>query len=42
MALASSVGKKMRAAYPDPDFLAAETTLEHVARQLHKSHPGRW
>jgi transposase-like protein len=39
-ALAASVGKKMRAAYHDPDFLAAEATLEDLARQLHKSHPG--
>jgi putative transposase len=39
-ALASSVGKKMRAAYHDPDALAAEATLEDLARQLHKSHPG--
>ncbi len=39
-ALASSVAKKMRAAYHDPDFLAAEATLEDLARQLHKSHPG--
>ncbi|MGC9961600.1 MAG: IS256 family transposase [Acidimicrobiales bacterium] len=38
--LAASVGKKMRAAYHDPDFLAAEATLEDLARQLHKSHPG--
>jgi putative transposase len=39
-ALASSVGKKMRAAYHDPDFLAAEATLEDLAQKLHKSHPG--
>ena len=39
-ALASSVAKKMRVAYHDPDFLAAEATLEDLARQLHKSHPG--
>jgi len=38
--LAASVGKKMRAAYHDPDLLAAEATLEDLARQLHKSHPG--
>ena len=30
----------MRAAYHDPDALAAEATLEDLARQLHKSHPG--
>jgi len=39
-ALASSVGKKMRAAYHDPDALAAEATLEDLARQLQRSHPG--
>jgi transposase-like protein len=39
-ALASSVAKKMRAAYHAPDFLTAEATLEDLARQLHKSHPG--
>jgi putative transposase len=39
-ALASSVGAKMRAAYHDPDALAAEATLEDLARQLHRSHPG--
>jgi putative transposase len=39
-ALASSVGKKMRAAYHDPDALAAEATLEALARSLAKSHPG--
>ena len=39
-ALAASVAKKMRAAYHDPDFLAAEATLEDLARQLRKSHPG--
>jgi len=38
--LAASVAKKMRAAYHDPDALAAEATLEDLARQLHKSHPG--
>ena len=39
-ALASSVAKKMRAAYHDPDALAAEATLEDLARQLAKNHPG--
>jgi putative transposase len=39
-ALASTVAKKMRAAYHDPDPLAAEATLENLARQLAKSHPG--
>lgn len=39
-ALASSVAKKMRAAYHNPDALAAEATLEDLARQLAKNHPG--
>ena len=39
-ALASTVGKKMRTAYHDPDALAAEATLEALARSLAKSHPG--
>jgi putative transposase len=39
-ALASTVAKKMRAAYHNPDALAAEATLEDLARQLAKSHPG--
>ena len=38
--LASTVAKKMRAAYHDPDALAAEATLEGLARSLTKSHPG--
>ncbi|MGH9223340.1 MAG: IS256 family transposase [Acidimicrobiales bacterium] len=38
--LASTVAKKMRAAYHDPDALAAEATLEGLARSLSKSHPG--
>ena len=29
-----------RAAYHDPDALAAEATLENLARQLAKNHPG--
>ena len=36
-ALASTVAKKMRAAYHNPDALAAEATLEDLARQL--DHP---
>ncbi len=39
-ALASSVAKKMRAAYHNPDALAAESTLQDLARQLAKNHPG--
>ncbi|HVM13933.1 MAG TPA: IS256 family transposase [Egibacteraceae bacterium] len=39
-ALASTVGKRMRAAYHDPDALAAEATLEALATSLAKSHPG--
>ncbi len=40
-ALAATVAKKMRAAYHDPDALAAEATLEALARNLDKSHPAR-
>jgi len=39
-ALAATVTKKMRAAYQDPDPLAAEATLEALARSLDKAHPG--
>ncbi|HEX2156567.1 MAG TPA: IS256 family transposase [Actinomycetes bacterium] len=39
-ALASTVAKKMRAAYHDPDALGAEATLEALARSLEKKHPG--
>jgi putative transposase len=39
-ALASTVAKKMRAAYHNPDALAAEATLEDLARQLATNHPG--
>jgi transposase-like protein len=39
-ALASTVAKKMRAAYHDPDPLHAEATLEALARSLDKTHPG--
>jgi putative transposase len=38
--LASTVAAKMRAAYRNPDSLAAEAELEALARQLTKSHPG--
>ncbi len=38
--LASTVAKKMRAAYHDPDALSAQATLEALARGLAKSHPG--
>ena len=39
-ALAATVAKKMRAAYHDPDPLTAEATLEALARELDRSHPG--
>ncbi len=39
-ALASTVAKKMRAAYHDPDALGAEAALEALGRSLAKSHPG--
>jgi transposase-like protein len=39
-ALASTVAKKMRAAYRNSDALAAEADLEALARQLSRSHPG--
>lgn len=39
-ALASTVAKKMRAAYHDADALAAEAALEALARDLDKRHPG--
>ncbi|HSH23041.1 MAG TPA: IS256 family transposase, partial [Acidimicrobiales bacterium] len=39
-AMASTVAKKMRAAYHDPDALAAEAALEALATSLAKSHPG--
>ena len=38
--LASTVGKKMRAAYRSTNALAAQAELEDLARQLAKSHPG--
>jgi putative transposase len=39
-ALAATVTSKMRAAYRNPDPLAAEADLEALARQLTKTHPG--
>jgi len=39
-ALAALVAKKMRAAYRDPDPLAAQAALEQLARDLAKAHPG--
>jgi putative transposase len=37
---ASTVAKKMRAAYRDPDWLHAEATLEALATSLQRPHPG--
>jgi len=39
-ALAALVAKKMRAAYRDPDPLSAQASLEALARDLDKAHPG--
>ena len=39
-ALAALVAKKMRAAYHDPDPLSGQATLEALARDLDKAHPG--
>ncbi len=39
-ALASTVTKKMRAAYRDPSPLVAQADLEALARDLERSHPG--
>lgn len=39
-ALAALVAKKMRAAYRDPDPLSAQATLEQLARDLKRAHPG--
>jgi putative transposase len=39
-ALGSTVAKKMRVAYHDPNALAAQAALEELARQLAASHPG--
>lgn len=38
--MASTVAKKMRAAYRSEDPLAAEATLEALARDLTRAHPG--
>lgn len=38
--MASTVAKKMRAAYRDPDPLQAEANLEALARSLDKAYPG--
>lgn len=38
--MASTVATKMRAAYRNPDALAAEATLSELARSLDKAHPG--
>lgn len=38
--LAALVATKMRAAYRDPDPLSAQATLEALARELDKAHPG--
>ncbi len=39
-ALASTVAKRMRVAYHNPDPLLAEAELEGLARSLDRSHPG--
>jgi putative transposase len=39
-ALASTVAKRMRAAYHHPDPLTAQADLEALARELARSHPG--
>jgi putative transposase len=39
-ALASTVAKRMRAAYRNPDPLVAQADLEALARELSRSHPG--
>jgi len=38
--VAPTVAKKIRAAYHDPDPLAAEAALEALARSVERSHPG--
>jgi transposase-like protein len=38
--VASTVAKKMRAAYRDPNPLHAEAALEALARSLERAHPG--
>jgi putative transposase len=39
-AVASTVAKRMRAAYRHPDALVAQAELEALARELDRSHPG--
>jgi putative transposase len=39
-ALASTVAKRIRRAYHQPDALVAQADLEALARELHRSHPG--
>jgi putative transposase len=39
-AVASTVAKRMRAAYRNPDPLIAQAELEALARELDRSHPG--
>ena len=39
-AVASTVAKRMRAAYHQPDPLVAHADLEALARELDRSHPG--
>jgi putative transposase len=39
-AVASTVAKRMRAAYRGPDPLVAQAELEALARELDRSHPG--
>jgi putative transposase len=39
-AVASTVAKRMRAAYHQPDPLIAQAELEALARELDRSHPG--
>jgi putative transposase len=39
-AVASTVAKRMRAAYRNPDPLVAQADLEALARELGRSHPG--
>ena len=39
-ALGATVAKKMRTAYRDPDPLVAQASLEALARDLERSHPG--
>jgi hypothetical protein len=39
-AVASTVAKRMRAAYRNPDALIAQAELEALARELDRAHPG--